>query len=79
MLGAEPRISFLGWERWVEECGLSEDAVKSTYLHLARSGHFSNEKARRLLGYRPRYTTTETVEAAVRSYVERGIVVLPQR
>ena len=79
VLGAEPRISFLGWERWVEECGLSEDAVKSTYLHLARSGHFSNEKARRLLGYRPRYTTTETVEAAVRSYAERGIVTLPQR
>ena len=63
----------------MEECGLGEDAVQATYLHLARSGHFSNEKARRLLCYRPRYTTTETVEAAVRSYVERGIVTLPQR
>ena len=62
----------------MEECGLGEDAVQATYLHLARSGHFSNEKAR-LLGHRPRYTTAETVEAAVRSYVERGIVTLPQR
>ncbi|MDU0348000.1 NAD-dependent epimerase/dehydratase family protein [Actinomyces sp. MRS3W] len=72
--GREPQITLLGWERWVEESGASEEEVQATYLHLARSGYFSNEKAKRLLGFQPRYTTLQTVEAAVRSYVERGVI-----
>lgn len=72
--GHEPRIALRGWERWVEESGESEEAVEASYLHLARSGHISNDRAKRLLGFTPRYTTLETVRAAVAGYVERGVL-----
>lgn len=76
--GQEPAIRLLGWERWVEEVGLDDQTIEHSYLHLARSGHVSNDKARRLLDFRPAYSTLATVEEAVISYVQRGVVTLPQ-
>ena len=48
--------------------------TEHTYYHIARSGHYSIENAKRLLEYAPKYTTLETVEAAVESYLKRGII-----
>lgn len=76
--GREPAIGLRGWERWVEETGVSQANAETTSLHLARSGHLSNDKARRLLGLEPQYTTLPTVELAVASYVERGVIEVPQ-
>lgn len=69
----KPKIRFLSWEKWCEYVG--DDALTDhTYYHIARSGQYSIENARRLLEYAPRYTTLETVESAVASYVALGLV-----
>lgn len=45
-----------------------------TYHHIARSGVFSIEKTKRLLDYQPKYTCIETIDMAVKSYVDRGLI-----
>lgn len=71
--GQEPKISFLPWDKWCEHIG-NEAYIDHSYHHIARSGHYSIENAERLLEYLPQYTTIETVEQAMASYVERGII-----
>jgi len=53
----------------MEEC-------EHTYYHIARSGVFSIEKTHRLLGYRPKYTCLETIDLAVKSYIDRGLITI---
>ncbi len=69
--GKEPNISFLPWDKWCEYID-NEDYVDHAYHHLARSGHFSIENAEKLINYSPQYTTQETVEIAMASYIARG-------
>ncbi len=62
-VGHEPHITFLPWPEFVAEVGDRHAGV--TYAHITRSPHFSMEKARRMLGFTPRYSEVETVlEAA---------------
>jgi nucleoside-diphosphate-sugar epimerase len=62
--GQKEKIKFLPWEEW---CAYTknQEYIDKTYYHIARSGYFSIEKARRLLEYHPRYTLLETVEESV--------------
>ena len=69
----EPKIKFLSWEKWCEYMN-DEKQIDDTYHHIARSGHYSIENAQRLIDYSPKYTTLETVEQAMASYIERGII-----
>lgn len=69
----EPKIKFLSWEKWCEYMS-DEKEINDTFYHIARSGHYSIENAQRLIDYSPKYTTLETVEQGVKSYVERGII-----
>lgn len=71
--GHEPKISFLGWKEWCEYEGNAEEC-EHTFYHIARSGTFSIEKAKRLLEYKPKYTNLETIDLAVQSYVDRGLI-----
>ena len=71
----EPKIRFLSWEKWCEYVG-DDDLIDHTYYHIARSGQYSIENAKRPLEYAPKYTTLETVECAVESYVQRGSIVI---
>lgn len=71
--GKQPDIDFLPWDKWTEYEGNDEE-VSHTYYHIARSGKYSIDNAKRLLGYSPQYTTQETVIQAVRSYIERGLI-----
>ena len=73
--GQEPKIDFLPWNKWRDYVG-SERQANIAYYHLARSGYYSIENARKLIGYAPRYTATQVVEASVQSYRERGVVTL---
>ncbi len=61
--GHEPRLTFLPWAEFVAEVG--EDNAHVTYGHITRSPHFSMAKARRVLGFTPRYSEEETVLDAV--------------
>jgi len=62
--GQEENIKFLPWDEW---CAYTKnkDYIDKTYYHIARSGYFSIEKAKRLLEYYPRHTLLETLEESV--------------
>lgn len=71
--GHESKIEFLPWPEWCAYEG-NEAECEASWLHLARSGTYSIEKERRLLGYEPKYGCLETIDLAVRSFVERGLI-----
>ena len=71
--GHEPKIKFLPWPEWCEYEGNPEEC-DHTYYHIARSGVFSIEKAKRLLEYQPKYSCVETIDLAVQSYIDRGLI-----
>ena len=74
--GHEPKITFLPWEQWCEYEGNAAEC-EHTYYHIVRSGVFSIEKAKRLLEYQPQYTCIETIDIAVKSYIDRGLIKMP--
>jgi nucleoside-diphosphate-sugar epimerase len=57
--GHEPRLEFLSWEAFRARSS-PEDAA-ATWDHIAHSPNCSIEKAGRLLGYRPRYSSLQAV------------------
>ncbi len=66
--GHEPRLTFLPWADFVAEVGDAHAVM--THDHITRSPHFSVAKARRLLGFIPRYSEEETVLSAVDALVD---------
>ena len=46
----------------------------ATWEHICRSPNSSIDKARRLLGYEPRYTSLEAVYESVTWLIEHGVV-----
>jgi nucleoside-diphosphate-sugar epimerase len=61
--GHEPKVRYLSWEEWKGEH--SKDQASSTWDHIAHSPSCSMEKARRLLGYEPRWSSLAAVKEAV--------------
>jgi len=61
--GRRPALAFLPWDEW-RRTVREEDALE-TWEHIAHSPCCSIEKARRLLGYQPRYTSLEAVTESV--------------
>ncbi len=57
--GREAALTYLPWEEWKKTVSPSDAAA--TWDHLAHSPCCSIEKARRLLGYQPRYESLEAV------------------
>ena len=51
-----------------------EEKVFRTYRHISHCNNYSCEKARRLLGYEPKYSGMDAVHEAVQSMIERGVV-----
>ncbi|WP_216212334.1 NAD-dependent epimerase/dehydratase family protein [Amycolatopsis aidingensis] len=72
--GREADLDYLPWERWRETVA-AEDA-RITHDHLVHSSHCGIDKARRLLGYQPRYTSLQAVADAVDSLVGAGRISL---
>ena len=70
--GHAPRLGYLPYEEW--RATVSSDDAQATWEHIARSPSHSIEKARRLLGYAPRYTSLGAVYEAVTWLVENGEV-----
>jgi nucleoside-diphosphate-sugar epimerase len=61
--GAEPRLRFEPFERFAEIVGAEHAAA--TWEHISRSPSASIDKARRVLGYEPRYSSLEAVAEAL--------------
>jgi nucleoside-diphosphate-sugar epimerase len=70
--GREPKLEFLPYDRWAERQPPEE--ANATWEHVARSPNCSMEKASRLLGFRPRYTSLQAVEEAVEWLIANGRV-----
>lgn len=73
--GQKAKLRFLPWEEWKKST--TERNAELTWDHIAHSPNGSIEKAKRLLHYRPRYTSLQAVREAVDAYFKKqGIVVL---
>ncbi|MGI9047925.1 MAG: NAD-dependent epimerase/dehydratase family protein [Rubrobacteraceae bacterium] len=67
--GKEAKLSFVPWEEW--RATVSEEDAEMTWDHIAHSPSCSTEKARRLLGYQPRYGSLEAIREAVGWLIEQ--------
>ncbi|PYY37823.1 NAD(P)-dependent oxidoreductase [Curtobacterium sp. MCJR17_055] len=70
--GQEARLESVTWDRFRKV--VPAEHADASWEHLSRSHVFSIDKARRLLGYAPRYTAEETVLDAVRWLVDNDEV-----
>lgn len=70
--GRPANLVYLPLEQW--RTSVSEDDAQATWDHIAHSPNCSIAKARRLLDYRPRYTSLQAVREAVMWLVEHKIV-----
>lgn len=61
--GHDPQLSFQPFDQW-RETQVAEDA-EATWDHIARSPCHSIQKAARLIGYAPRWTSLHAVQEAV--------------
>ena len=57
--GKEANLKFLPWEAW--KGTVSETEAQHTWDHIAHSPHCSIDKAKRLLGHQPRYTSLQAL------------------
>ena len=70
--GHEPRIKYLPYDDW--KMTQSEEDARATWEHISRSPAHSIEKARRLLGYEPKWSSIEAVKESVTWLIENGKV-----
>jgi nucleoside-diphosphate-sugar epimerase len=68
--GQPSRLVFQPFDTWA--AGWSQDDAKATWEHVARSPSASIGKARRLLGFQPRYSSLEAVFEGVAWLVANG-------
>jgi nucleoside-diphosphate-sugar epimerase len=70
--GRRPALAYLPWEEWRRT--VPEEDARATWDHIAHSPCCSIEKARRALGYEPRYTSLEAVKESVEWLLEREVI-----
>lgn len=69
--GKEATIRFLSWNDWRKTT--NETNAQLTWDHIAHSPNGSIEKAKRLLNYKPRYSSLQAIQEAVMYYfAEQG-------
>jgi nucleoside-diphosphate-sugar epimerase len=72
--GREPVIDLVDWEEFERRVGPEHSRI--SYDHVVRSVAASIERARTVLGYRPRYTTLEALRESLRWLATTGAVEL---
>ena len=70
--GQPARLRFVPWEEW--RATVSEEEAAATWDHIAHSPNCSIAKARRLLGYCPRYSSLQAVREAVDWLIQGGVI-----
>jgi nucleoside-diphosphate-sugar epimerase len=70
--GRKAELRFLPWDEWRAQ--VSEKDARITWDHIAHSPNCSIEKARRLLGYQPRYGSLEAVQESVTWQMGQGLI-----
>jgi len=72
--GQPARLRFLPWEEW--KATVAPEEAQATWEHIARSPNCSIDKARRLLGYQPRYSSLQAVQESVSWLIDHGQIAL---
>jgi nucleoside-diphosphate-sugar epimerase len=70
--GAEANLRFVPWEEWKQS--VTEKEAQVTWGHIARSSICSIDKAQRLLGYQPRYRSTEAIHEALMALIANKVI-----
>jgi len=70
--GQEARLEYLPWEEFKET--LPTEEAQAVWEHIDRSPSCSIEKARRRIGYQPRYSSLEAVQESVNAQKQRGLL-----
>jgi nucleoside-diphosphate-sugar epimerase len=70
--GHEADLAYLPWDAW--KATVSAEEAAATWDHIAHSPCCSIEKARRLLGYEPRYSSFDAVCESVEWLIANGVV-----
>src|SRR5512146_605732 len=70
--GEPARLQFLPWDEWCKT--VTQQEAQATWDHIAHSPNCSIAKARRMIGYNPRYSSLQAVQEAVTWLVEHGVV-----
>jgi nucleoside-diphosphate-sugar epimerase len=65
--GHEPKLEFVPWAEF--EARVDPKEAVTTLEHIGRAPLFSMEKARRLLGFTPKHTVTDTVLESIDAWV----------
>ena len=73
--GRQANLEYLPWEDW--EATVSEDTARTTWDHIAHSPCASIDKAKRVLGHEPRYTSLQAIREALSWLIEHGQVKAP--
>jgi len=68
--GKPAKLSFHPWEEWKETA--SEEDAAATWDHILHSSCCSIEKARRVLGYQPRYSSLEAIKESLTWLIQNG-------
>jgi nucleoside-diphosphate-sugar epimerase len=74
--GQEPKMRTVPFDEW--KTTTNERHAETTWNHLLHSTNCSIAKARRMLGYQPRYSSLEALRECVESLVEAGTVQAPK-
>lgn len=70
--GKPARMKFLPWEEWRKS--VTEEDAAATWDHISHSPNCSIQKARSLLGYKPRYTSMQAIRESVDWLIQNGVV-----
>jgi nucleoside-diphosphate-sugar epimerase len=65
-------LRFLSWEDWKQTVSEKDAAV--TMDQIRYSSHYSIEKARKLLGYKPRFLPPKAVKESVTWPIDNGVI-----
>ena len=68
--GETAHLAYLPWDRW--RAGLDDAEASMAWEHLARSPCASIDKAERLLGYRPRWSSLQAIQESLAWLVAAG-------
>jgi len=68
--GQPSRLSFLDWGVWRDT--VAQVTSEMTWDHIAHSPSMSIDKARRLLGYAPRYTSLGAIRESLAWLIDNG-------
>ncbi len=70
--GEPANLQYLAWEEWYKTA--SKEEAQATWDHIAHSPNCSIAKAKRMLNYRPRYSSLQAVQESVNWLVENGVI-----